>query len=159
MLAKKIFLFIITSFIFTMPAISWGQSSGKSESSKQKINPYGKYFKGEGLEVEMAVFTEKNSHNLHDAIIKISGELAVAEGIDGKCLKYKAVPAGTGVDFKYQVKKDHRSRMGTRQSWGNWSFFEVYLQGKTIKVSFDETKSKEVKPLDLWAQSQKDTSK
>ncbi len=151
----------MSGFHFLNPAVASAESSAQAQAqaSQQNLNPYGKYFKGEGLEVEMAVFNEKNSHNLQDAIIKISGELAAAEGIDGKCFKYKAVPAGTGVDFKYPLKKELRTRMGTRQGWGSWTFFEVYLQGKTIKVFFDDKKSKEVKPLDLFKQLQAEPAK
>jgi hypothetical protein len=39
--------------------------------------------------------------------------------------------------------------MLSRNSWGNWSFFEVFLDGKSHKVYLDEKKSKDVKPEEL----------
>ncbi len=122
---------------------------------KKELNPYGLYFAGENLDIEMATFVEKNEHGLNDVLIKITGHAAFDAGIDQHVYRYTAVPAGTGVDFKYTQDGEEYTRMMTRQTWGSWSFFELYLGNKTFKVYKDEKKSKDVRPLHLQTEAKK----
>ncbi len=108
------------------------------------LNPYGKYFEGNGLVVEMAMLAETNVDGLHDVLLRFRGAEAFNEGLDGKVLRYTARHGGTGVDFVTQVGGQDYVRMLSRQSWGSWTFFEVYLDKKEIKVGLDEAKSKTV---------------
>ncbi len=122
---------------------------------KKELNPYGLFFIGESIEVEMATFTEKNEHGLNDVLIKVTGHAAFDEGIDQQVFRYIAVPAGTGVDFKYEQDGHEYTRMLSRQAWGTWTFFELFLNNKTYKVYKDEVRSKDVRPLHLLTDSKK----
>lgn len=117
-----------------------------SQAGEMKLNPYGQHFSGGGLDVEMAFVKDKNDKGLYDALIKITGSEAHNAEIDGLVILHKAVPGGTGIDFK---TPDGKNRMGTRKAWGTWDFFEVYFGGKAVKVYLDEKKSKEIKVSDL----------
>lgn len=115
------------------------------------VNPYGSFLQGDGVEVEMAQFATKNKDGLNDILLKITGAKAFNAGIDGKTLKYQAVHGGTGVDYQYEGK----TRMIVRQPYGDsWSVIQVFLDGKTIDLSEDKPKSKEVNPLHLLTASQ-----
>lgn len=116
-----------------------------------ELNPYGKAFTGDGVTVEMAMFAQKNADGLYDVLLKMTGPEAFNEGLDGKVIKYVARPGGTGVDFVTQVDGRDYVRMLSRQSWGSWTFFEVYLGNKSLKVYQDEKASKAVKPAELLA--------
>ena len=122
------------------------------------VNPYGKAFVGEGVEIEMALFSKKNKAGLQDVLLKITGGPAHDEGIDGKVIKYTTEPAGTGVNFNFpgNAKEKGYTRMISRASWGDWSFFEVYIGDKTYSVYLDEAKSKDVRPLHLLTAYNKD---
>ena len=123
----------------------------------EEINPYGKIYVGPDLTVEMGLFAAKNEHALHDALLCLRGGPAHAAGIDGQVLRYAAVPAGTGTNFDYRKGGETRTRMIARGSWFGWDFFEVFLDGKTIKVFYDEKQSKDARPLHLltaYAQGQ-----
>jgi len=112
--------------------------------------PYGTAYKGNGVEIEMAEFAEKNKNGLNDVLLKIVGQAAFKEGIDGKVIRYTAVHGGTGID--YQVNGNNR--MIVRNPYGNsWALVEVYLDGKTIYVRADASASKQVRPLHLLAES------
>jgi hypothetical protein len=124
-------------------------------TDQSEVNPYGMFFEGDGVSVEMATFTAKNTDDLHDVILKITGHAAAQAGIDGKAIKYSAVPAGTGTNFTFEKDGETRTRMVTRQSWGSWSFFEVFLNGETFKVYKNNDKSKEVAPLHLLTAAKK----
>lgn len=110
------------------------------------VNPYGKFFEGEEVEVEMAQFAEKNANGLYDVLLKMTGAAAFKEGIDGKTIRYQAVPGGTGVNYQINGK----TRMMTRRAnEDTWSTTQVFLDGKTITVSELKAQSKEVQPLHL----------
>lgn len=114
------------------------------------VNPYGVFLEGDGVEIEMALYVDKNADGLRDVLLKITGPHAFNAGIDGKTFKYQAVPGGTGVDYQQAGK----TRMIARNPWGNsWSLMEVFLDGKTITVQENKTKSKEVRPLHLLTAS------
>lgn len=89
-----------------------------NEMKTKEVSPYGKFFEADGLEVEMAVFQTKNPHNLYDVILKLRGQAAIEEGIDGKAIKYTSEPAGTGVNMIYFVGGETKVRMMTRSPWG-----------------------------------------
>ncbi len=84
-----------------------------------KVNPYGKFLSdSRGLiEIEMATLETKNTYDLHDVLIKVTGLPAFQHGIDGKVLKYAAVPAGSGFNLQYK-KRRHRAQsdFSSRQS-------------------------------------------
>ena len=124
---------------------------------KAEVNPYGQAFAGSGVTVEMALFTAENPEHLHDVLLKITGGPAYQEGIDGKIMKYAAVHGGTGVDFQYG--DGTHTRMLSREAWGSWTFFEVYLDGKTFKVYPDENLAKKIKPLKFLATYKKEAKK
>jgi len=116
---------------------------------KEIVNPYGQFFSGEGVEIEMAIFNEKNENGLQDVLLLFTGREAYTAGIDNKVIKYKAVPGGTGCDYLYEKDGKTLTRMISRSSYGSWTYFEVFLNNKTIKVSPDELRAKEVRPLHL----------
>ncbi len=121
----------------------------------EKVNPYGKVYQGDGLTVEMVIFDYKNADGLSDVLLKITGGPAYTEGIDKKVIRYRAEPAGTGTDFKYQKEGKEYTRMLTRETWGSWSFFEVFLDNKTFKVYLDDKGSKELKTAQLFSEYRK----
>ena len=69
--------------------------TGAFADMKSEVNPYGKFLAGDGVEVEMAEFAEKNSDGLYDVLLKMTGANAYKEGIDGKTVKCQAVHGGT----------------------------------------------------------------
>ena len=76
----------------------------------------------------------------------MTGANAYKEGIDGKTVKCQAVHGGTGVDYKC----GGTTRMILRNPYGDWwSLTQVFLDGKTIDVTVDKDKSKEVLPSGL----------
>ena len=114
------------------------------------VNPYGTFLEGDGVEVEMAQFKVKNKEGLYDVLLKISGANAFNAGIDGKTFKYHAVHGGTGIDYQ----RNGKNIMSVRQPYGNsWSTIEAYLDGKTISLTEDKRRSKEVLPLHLLTAS------
>lgn len=115
------------------------------------LNPYGKFLEGDGVEIEMAQFVAKNKDGLNDVLIKMIGANAFSAGIDGKVLKYQAVPGSTGVDYRYEGS----TRMAVRQPYSDSSsVMQVFLDGKTIKLNEDKDRSKKVRPLHLLTESQ-----
>ncbi len=120
------------------------------------VNPYGVAFKSAqgGLEIEMAVYNKKNKHGLRDVLLKITGQAAHEAGIDGKVIRYNAVPGGSGVDYQYQNKGKTLNRMIKRKRWG-WNDMEVFLVNQTFKVYPDVASSSEVRPIHLLTAFQK----
>ena len=117
------------------------------------VNPYGKFLKGDGVEVEMAHFAEKNENGLYDVILKTTGHQAFNEGIDGKALRYKATHGGNGINYLH----DGKVVMTLRQPYGDsWSRIQVYLNKKYITLNEDDVKSKDVRPLHLLTELQAD---
>jgi hypothetical protein len=142
------------SFVSLAPASDSQKKPAKAEANSKgalNVNPYGKYFTSseKDISVEMALIEGKNEDGLQDALLKITGAEAHNEGIDGKVLRYKAVPAGTGTNFNFQKNGKEATRMLSRDSWGSWKNFELNVNGKNFKVSSDSAKSKEVKPSQL----------
>ena len=120
-------------------------------AEKVIVNPYGQFLEGDGIEVEMATFASKNADGLYDVLLKITGKHAFNAGIDGKTLKYTAVNAGGGVNYK----RDGMSVLIMRNPYGSsWQLMEIYLDGKTISVGSNSQKAKEVQPLHLLTASQ-----
>ncbi|WP_374348877.1 hypothetical protein [Chitinimonas sp.] len=120
--------------------------TGAHADMNPQVNPYGKFYEGDGVEIEMAQFASKNADGLYDVLLKISGQQAFNAGIDGKTYRYQAVPGGNGVDYQ----RDGKTRMILRQPYGDWwTLAEVFLDGKTISISEKKDKSKEVRPLHL----------
>ena len=112
------------------------------------VNPYGKYLEGEDVEIEMAQMAAKNADGLYDVLLKMRGAAAFNAGIDGKTIKYRAVPGGSGVDYQFNGK----TRMTMRQNNGA-SYFQVFLDGRGIAVSEIRIRSQEVRPLHLLTAS------
>ncbi len=133
------FAFIVTTAMFlAMPVAAFAETA--------VVNPYGKFLEGDEVEVEMAQFAARNTEGLYDVLLKMTGAAAFKAGIDGKTIKYQAVPGGTGVDYKV----DGKVRMIARQPYGDsWSTMQVFLDGKTVTVSEVKARSKEVQPLHL----------
>ncbi len=152
---KAIVLLLVFGQILTFVNVASSKDTkvepavNEAVDAKSVVSPYGFKFVSEDMEVEMATFTEKNADGLNDVLLKITGPAAYEEGIDQKVIRYTAVPAGTGVDFTYKKDGADFTRMLSRQQWGSWSFFELYLNNKTFKVYKNAEKSKEVKPLHL----------
>lgn len=112
------------------------------------MNPYGKYLEGEDVEVEMAQFAAKNADGLYDVLLKMRGAAAFNAGIDGKTIKYRAVPGGSGVDYQLNGK----TRMTMRLNNGV-SYFQVFLDGRGIAITEVRARSQEVRPLHLLTAS------
>ncbi|MFZ6874331.1 hypothetical protein ACO0LF_19915 [Undibacterium sp. Di27W] len=112
------------------------------------MNPYGKYLEGEDVEVEVAQFAAKNTDGLYDVLLKMRGAAAFNAGIDGKTIKYRAVPGGSGVDYQVNGK----TRMTMRQNNGA-SYFQVFLDGRGISIAEVKARSQEVRPLHLLTAS------
>ncbi|HWU42435.1 MAG TPA: hypothetical protein VN132_03320 [Bdellovibrio sp.] len=116
-----------------------------------KVSPYGMVLKGDFLMAEVATIEEKNGSGLNDVLVRFTGKAAHDAGIDGMVMKYNTEHGGTGIDFKFTKDGSARNRMSSRNPWGDWSLYEVYLNGKTIKVKLDEKESQTTKPLELLA--------
>lgn len=123
----------------------------ESTMSKMTVNPYGKYFADHdhAITIEMAIFEGKNENGLSDVLLRISGAEAHNEGIDGKVIRYKAEPAGTGVNFQYEYNGQPTTRMLSRDSLGGWNMFEAFVGEKKFKVYLDAKKASNVKPLHM----------
>ena len=151
---KNFVLIALTVFVGLGVQVAKAETKAKKSETAMtdfKVNPYGKIFTDrEGdITIEMALREDKNSEGLNDVLLKITGAAAHSEGIDGKTMYYGAVAAGTGSNFTYMKDGQEKVRMITRDSWGSWKNFEVYVDGKTFHVYGDEKKSKEVRPLHL----------
>ncbi|VAX26742.1 hypothetical protein MNBD_NITROSPIRAE01-251 [hydrothermal vent metagenome] len=118
------------------------------------VNPYGVYFESSppGLEVEMAVFSDKNDAGLRDILLKIRGEAAHHSGMDGETRKYTAFRSGSGVSWGFQEGKKRKTRMSSRKRWWSWSAFELYVGGKTFSVSPVAASFNAVRPLHLMTE-------
>ena len=125
--------------------------AGPSETATGalEVNPYGKFYEGDGITIEMAMLAQKNEAGLNDVIMRITGAEAFSDGINGKAIKYTARPAGaggTGMDIVTQMNGADYVRMTLRNS--SW---EVYLNSKSLRVSLDDEKSKQVNTKKLVA--------
>lgn len=110
------------------------------------MNPYGTLLSSSTLEVELAQFAQKNKDGLYDVLMKIRGSSAFIEGIDGKTIKYQAVPAAGGVDYV----SNGVVRMTLRQPMGDtWSVMEVMLAGKRVPVRLQSGMSQDIQPLHM----------
>lgn len=136
---KLFWTFFTAMILFAVPHAFAG-------GAEPVVNPYGIFLEGDGVEIEMALYAAKNADGMHDVLLKMTGPQAFNAGIDGKTIKYIAVPGGTGVDYQVAGK----TRLIARNPWGNsWSVMEVFLDGKTIAVHENKAKSKDVRPLHL----------
>lgn len=121
-----------------------------SPGPDKTVNPYGKFFGGEGLEIEMATFEEKNADGLRDVLVRMKGADPYSDKIDGKVLRLVAVPGGSGIDYKYTNDKNEvRVRMTMRKRWGDNEFYEAHFGQKSVRVSRHERRAREVKPAEL----------
>ena len=132
---------------------------------EKTLNPYGQIFVGPApsmadllliqksgtaaLEVEVAFYSEKNSHGLHDALVKIKGQAAHFAGIDDKTLHYHVVPAGTGCDFRYFANGEERTRITVREPWGGWSLMQIHLGGEAIPLRAHPNGPANARPLHM----------
>lgn len=115
------------------------------------VNPYGSAFEGEGVEIEMAQFVAKNKAGIRDVLLVMRGANAFNAGIDGKTLRYEAVPTANGVDYR----RDGKTAMAVRNMVdGASGQIQVYLDGKTIPVGQDRSRSRDVQPLHLLTAAQ-----
>jgi hypothetical protein len=124
--------------IFVGPAHSLLESSLLTKDGAQAPN-----------QVEIALLEEKNSHGLRDALIQIFGQAAASAGIEGKVIRYSAVPSGTGVDFRYFSSGEERTLLSTREPWGGWSLMQLHLNGASIPISLHPRGTSEARPLHL----------
>jgi len=131
---------IAAFFLFAIAGFSMAQTA--------VVNPYGKYLEGEDVEIEMAHFAAKNANGLYDVLLKMRGAAAFNAGIDGKTIKYTAVPGGSGADYQLNGK----TRMTMRQNNGT-SQYQVFLDGRGIAISEVRARSQEVRPLHLLTAS------
>jgi hypothetical protein len=130
--------------------------TGAALAQAPVVNPYGQFFEGDGVEIEMAQLAKKNADGLYDVLLKFTGKRAFNAGIDGKTLTYVAVHGGTGIDYQLNGK----TRMIVRNPYGNsWRVMEVFLDGDTVAVAENKEKSKEVRPLHLLTASKEQSSK
>jgi hypothetical protein len=115
------------------------------------VNPYGKFFEGEGIEIEMVSFEEKNADGLNDVLVRMKGADAHTAKIDGKVIRLVAVPSSRqGADYKYTNEKgDILNRIGSRKNWGDELSYEVYFGNKSISLSSSARKAKDMKPVDM----------
>lgn len=74
----------------TPSAPAAGPAAGATE-----VNPYGKFFEGDGVTVEMATFA-KADDGASDVVLRITGAEAFNDGINGKAIKYSSRVAGAG---------------------------------------------------------------
>lgn len=143
------------NFIKTVLFVFGMSLTGLVFSETPIVNPYGQFFEGDGVEIEMAQFAKRNADGLYDVLLRITGKRAFNAGIDGKTLKYVAVHGGTGIDYKL----DGKNRMIVRNLYGNsWRVMEVFLDGDTVPVAENKQKSKEVRPLHLLTASTEKSS-
>lgn len=136
---------IAASLGLFIAASAWAQNEA-TKAPGLKVNPYGKFFTDadHDLEVEMAIIEGKNADGLQDVLLKITGAAAYTEGIDGKVLRYRAVPAGTGTNFVYVENGKPLTRLTAREGT-----YEIIVADQTFKVFADGNKAKEVRPLHL----------
>ncbi len=145
---------MLSAFLVSMIACATTSNSppaGPSEaaSSALEVNPYGKVYEGDGITIEMAMLAQKNEAGANDVILRITGAEAFNDGINGKVMKYTARPAGaggTGMDIVTQMNGADYVRMTLRNS--SW---EVYLNSKSLRVSVDDQKSKQLDTKKLVA--------
>jgi hypothetical protein len=115
------------------------------------VNPYGRFYEGDGVEVEVAQFVAKNQHGLQDVLLKITGAHAFNDSIDGKTLKYQAIPGGNGINYQAAGKNRMMLRKGNDDAL---SVIHVFVDEKVISVSEDKARSKSVMPLHLLTEFQ-----
>ncbi len=115
-----------------------------------EVSPFGKFFQGDDLTVEMGELVAKNDKGASDVFMRITGTDALRDGINGKVIKYSARRAGvggTGLDIFTMMNGQPYVRMTLRN--GSW---EVYLNSKDLHVSVDAEKSKAVDTKKLSAE-------
>jgi hypothetical protein len=140
------------------------------ENTDLEVEPYGKVYVGPAsrdselaliviqkatpsVVAEMAVLKKKNEHGLSDVLLRIRGALADRAGIDGKTLRYKAVPGGTGCDFTFRSSGREKTRMATRVN-GSQTQIQMFFGKETIDVLPDLARSEESRPLALLTEYQ-----
>jgi len=137
----------VCGLLMAFSAVSWADTGAV-------LNPYGRALEGDGVEMEFAQFAKKNKDGLYDALIKMTGANAFAGGIDGATLRYEALPANSGINYR----RNGQVVMTVRTVGGGWSSQQVFLDGKTLAVHENKDRSKEVRPLHLlsaWEDSGK----
>ena len=145
---------IAKSFLLSL---ALGAAALAHAADEIKVNPYGKFFSGDGLEVEFAQVMGENKAGLKDALVRIKGAEAFDAGVDGQVVYLTAANGGRGVDYQFKNEDgDTRNRMSMRKTgYDNGESWEVYFGMKTIKLKYDEKKSKDVKPADMLADFKK----
>lgn len=140
---------VVCTFCALAPQFTFAQSTGK----ECKVSEHGQVFKSVdgGLTVELAVCQGKNDDGLQDALIRITGAPAEEEGINKKVIFHKAEHAGTGYDFIANKDGKDFHRMMTRESWGSWKNFDLYVDQKSYKIYPDLKETKKFKTSQLAA--------
>lgn len=140
---------ILRLILFAL-VVAWPAARAAEEL---KVNPYGKFFTGSGVEIEFAQLTAESKNGLKDVLLRIKGAEAFDAGIDGQVIRYTAVNGGNGVDYQYKNEDgDTRTRFISRKSGYGGDTYEVFFGNKTIRVTNDEKKAKEVKPAEMLAE-------
>jgi hypothetical protein len=118
-----------------------------SAGDDRTVNPYGQLLKGEGIEVEIATFEDKNGAGLNDVLVRMKGAEPHNAGIDGKVVRLVAVHGGSGVDYKFVNEKGEiYSRISGRKSWGDSMSYEVHFANKSIAIAVNDRLAKTVSP-------------
>lgn len=114
-----------------------------------QVNSQGRYFKGPGVEIEMAVFTDKNSLGLQDVLLKLKGKKAFEESIEGRVLRYKATRDGSDVNYQYSEEGHNFTRLSSHDIYGT-VHFNVFFGDQKIGVDeLDQPPADADKPVDL----------
>lgn len=124
--------------------------TAKPKMPKITINPYGEILTGDELKVELVYMKEKNEYDLYDVLLKITGEPARQAGIEGKVIKYDAIPQGFPGDFDYRLKlgDTEQTRVQVRLV-GNRHYFTVVFGEKKYTVDFDQQLTRDADPRRL----------
>ena len=129
----------------------------KHDFKREAFSQYGKVFRSKegSITVEMVSSKEKNTDDLNDAIIKVTGPEAEQENIDGKVIYYRAEPAGTGFNLMYQEGEKWSNRFGSRASWWNYTSFDFYMDNKNVCLYYDEELTKKLNAQHLLTEYEK----
>jgi hypothetical protein len=102
-----------------------------------KVSKYGKVYANPDLTLQMVSITGSKG-----ILARFSGSPAEEETIDGRVLQYDAIAAGSGIDYRGRGKGGIAvNRMHTREAMGE-KVIEVFMQGKTYRLTYDEKASK-----------------
>lgn len=150
---KNIQVYVDAEKSRTVQALHLVSAIGKEHMDEDlPVNPYGIFYRSHptGLEIEMATLAKAGKNGLKDVILKISGAAAYDAGIDGKAIRYKAVPAGTGINYQYLKQGKWFTRMTQRDNFG-WDTLKLFVGNETYSLSIDKKSLSRVYPLHLYS--------